>query len=121
MNQLPIINDCNDCGVCCATMVSPPGMTGQEFILFSTPEDEQRFYTAPQEARDLIYAWSDRIDELPRGSALPTDEPCCWFDVEAKRCKFYAWRPSVCRDFEVGSEGCRAWRDEFNIDVEAIS
>ena len=118
MSTKPTI--CNNCGACCMAQVSPPGYCGQEMVFFSTPEDERRFNSAPQEAQDLVWSWQDRIDNLPDGAPLPDDEPCCWFDVKTLRCRFYDWRPSVCRDFDVGSEGCRCWRDEFNIDVEDL-
>lgn len=112
--------NCDNCGACCLSQTSPPGYTGEELVLFSTPEDEERFYAAPQEARDIIWAWQDRIDAIPHGEPLPVDEPCCWLDLETLRCRFYEWRPSVCREFAVGCEGCHAWRAKYNIDAEAM-
>jgi len=103
---------CKGCGACCMEMTAPPGMCGEEHIWFSTPEDEQRFADAPQEARDLIYTWADRVDALPDGAPLPRDEPCCWLDQETRTCRFHAFRPSVCREFEVGGLECLSWRDE---------
>lgn len=32
--------------------------------------------------------------------------PCVWFNLETKRCKHYRYRPSVCRNFEVGGKDC---------------
>lgn len=43
------------------------------------------------------------------------DGVCCWYDVEHKRCKHHEHRPNVCRDFQVGSPDCLAWRDAFAI------
>ena len=106
---------CHDCGACCMEQVSPPGYTGQEFVFFSTPEDERRFSAAPVEAQELVWAWQERIDSLPEGALLPTGEPCCWFNRQEKRCRFYEWRPSVCREFGVASDGCYRWREQYFI------
>jgi Fe-S-cluster containining protein len=40
---------------------------------------------------------------------------CLWFDVPTRRCRHYEDRPPVCREFEVGGEGCLGWREEFGI------
>lgn len=111
--------NCDNCGACCLSQTSPPGYTGEELVLFATPEDEELFYAAPQEARDAIWTWQDRIDAIPNGEPLPADEPCCWLDLETMRCRWYEWRPSVCREFDVGGKSCLAWRDRYSIDVES--
>lgn len=36
--------------------------------------------------------------------------PCSWLDLENLRCRFYAYRPGVCRRFEVGGKQCLAHR-----------
>lgn len=112
--NLPVVNDCSGCGACCMTMNSPPGFGGVEVMLFATPEDERRFHDAPQEAQDLVFAYYDRIENLPHGEEIP-EGPCCWFDAESRRCRFYEHRPSVCREFPVGSEPCLGWRERFGI------
>ena len=38
------------------------------------------------------------------------DGPCIWLDLDSRRCKHHEFRPRVCRDFEIGSSGCRQWR-----------
>ncbi len=43
------------------------------------------------------------------------DGPCVWYDIETKRCKHHESRPRVCRDFRVGSKGCRDWRAAYAI------
>lgn len=124
MNQLPIL-DCNDCGACCATQCSPPG-----YVLLLTvsekdqdewphPEDVARIRSLPAEAETSLreYLTSLKSFDVP---VVTDDGPCIWLDLETRRCRFYEHRPQICRDFEVGSEGCRSWRDEFNIDVERI-
>lgn len=124
MDQLPIIN-CDDCGACCATMCSPPGYVA---IIAATERGQQdewpvaldviRVGLLPPEADKLL---RDYIERGRRDGFPKDDQPCIWLDLETKRCRFYEDRPQICRDFEVGSEGCRSWRDEFNIDVERIT
>ena len=113
-SELPVIS-CDGCGKCCETQTAPPGYCGQEFVIFATPEDEQRFYSAPQKAQDLVWAWEERVESLNMGDELPHDEPCCWFNQETKRCQLYEWRPSVCRDFEVGGKYCLQWRERVDV------
>ena len=48
------------------------------------------------------------------------DAPCCWLDRDTNRCRWYEFRPQICRDLDCGSEGCRSWRDEYNIDVARL-
>lgn len=43
------------------------------------------------------------------------DGVCCWYDADQQRCKHHEHRPNVCRDFEVGSDDCLAWRDVYAI------
>lgn len=110
--------NCYNCGACCMEQCSPPGY----LLLLQQP--------------DKAYQWPDR-DDLDRVGNLPaqalraisdyllredfgTDMPCCWLDPATKRCRWYEYRPSICRDLDVGSEGCRSWRHEFNVDVEAL-
>jgi Fe-S-cluster containining protein len=75
-----------------------------------------------------------RVNNLPHSARLVLDRyvsdmwrrtsddyPCCWLDLETKRCRWYEWRPQICRDLDPGSEGCRVWRDEYNVDVEALN
>jgi Fe-S-cluster containining protein len=40
----------------------------------------------------------------------PAGLPCCWLDLETKRCRWYEHRPTVCRDFEVRSVECQGHR-----------
>ena len=45
--------------------------------------------------------------------AGPLDGPCVWFDHDTRQCKHHEHRPRVCRDFQVGSKDCLAWRDHY--------
>ena len=101
--RLPVIPDCEGCGVCCMHMGYPA---------FMHPADQSFdavYWTAMPEAlkRELV-EFIERY-EKPEGQDL--DGPCVWFDMETRRCKHHEYRPRVCRDFEVGSKGCRDWRE----------
>lgn len=42
-----------------------------------------------------------------------SDDPACiWLDRNTKRCRYHEQRPSICREFEIGSEDCHAWRHQ---------
>ena len=93
---------CDGCSACCMEQTTPPGyyvilMTGA----WPPGDDWGRFERLPIEAK-LAIADAD-IDSVG---------PCCWLDVESKRCRWYEWRPQICRDFKVGSESCLSWRCE---------
>lgn len=88
---------CNDCGVCCSEMACPPFIG---FEIFELPEKLRR----------------EVLDRLANDPALETRKiPCYWLDEKTRRCKQYEHRPMVCRDFEVGCDSCRSYRDYHNI------
>jgi Fe-S-cluster containining protein len=73
-------------------------------------EDIARIEAMPAEARDTIaHFW--KVREL--GNANP-DGPCCWLDPETKECRWYEYRPAVCRGLPVGGEDCRRWRKSLS-------
>lgn len=114
--------NCDNCGACCMEQGSPPGY----ITLLTSPVsqrcdwpgegDAERITHLPAEALRAI-AWYRR--DLKEGRT-DGDGPCCWLDRETRRCRWYEHRPAICRELDVGSEGCRVWRDEYNIDVEAL-
>lgn len=55
-------------------------------------------------------------DELLRYKPSKTDHVCIWFDKQTKGCKYYEHRPSICRDFEVGSPECHSWRRYYGLE-----
>lgn len=74
--------------------------------------DAEREYTRtmPAEARQVLadyYAARSRGDVPDRTEA---ELPCLWLDAAARRCRWHAWRPDICREFEVGGKSCRAMR-----------
>lgn len=112
MNDLPITN-CNNCGACCFEQGSPPGYSTVILNPENWPQwtgDHARVAALPDDARASLL---DGMGEDPNG-------PCCWLDQATMRCRWYEHRPQICRDVDRGSEGCRVWRDEYNIDVESL-
>jgi len=107
------LSNCDNCGACCMAQTTPPGYVAVLYDYRSWPdeEDKERCQEMPREARAAI---------LDRMADLDGDQPCCWLDEDTLRCRWYEWRPNICRVFEVGSEGCQMWRDEFNVDVEQL-
>ena len=99
---LPVLS-CDDCGACCFTQCSPPFVFGPGF---DSP-------LSGAVALDYQEGMAKR-----EADGWPDDVPCFWLDLVSMRCRHYEHRPLVCREFDVGSEGCLAWRDEFNVDVE---
>ena len=109
--------NCNRCGVCCMEQGSPPGYL---FLMHASPnghadwpdqEDIARLAALPQEAKDVIVAY---IGRLRRGE-VSGDGPSCWLDLNTRRCRFYRHRPEICRNLEVGSDGCLRWRALYQI------
>ena len=104
-NRLPVISDCQGCGVCCMHMGYPAYMdpADQSF-------DAVYFNAMPDDIKAELMAYIETYQK-PQGSDL--DGPCFWFDMETRQCKHHEYRPRVCRDFEVGSKGCRDWRRHY--------
>lgn len=75
-------------------------------------EDVKRVANLTEEQKAPIV---DRIKRLAV-RLLTGEETCCWFDPKTKSCKHYDSRPSICREFEVGSDACLGWRKFFKID-----
>jgi Fe-S-cluster containining protein len=113
--KLPTIESCDDCGACCFEQQSPPGYV----LLLSNPdylndesvaEDAARIKAMPEEAVAELRSYMSQL--------LSTDEPadrvCIWLDRESKQCRYHEFRPSICREFERGSEECRDWRLQYD-------
>lgn len=67
-------------------------------------------YELPSGLRDEVLDWINNRPEREMSNL-----PCYWYDQETRKCKQYAHRPQLCRDFEVGSESCIRFREIFNI------
>ena len=57
---------------------------------------------APAEARRMF------LDKQLEDAS--TSDVCAWLDIESRKCRFHEFRPGICRDFEMGSDGCRLLR-----------
>ncbi|MFK8114679.1 MAG: YkgJ family cysteine cluster protein [Rubripirellula sp.] len=108
MRSLPTINDCGDCGACCMHMGFPPYMGMSEG---ETPEEFWK--VMPDDLKSELLAYMSSYSPPAEGEL---DGPCVWLDSSTKLCKHHEHRPRVCRDFQVGSQGCLEWRDAYQID-----
>lgn len=97
---------CDGCGLCCSFIKTPPhrvrwgaGEAGPSPRDPADSIDCERLIAAPAEAKRL-YVESRTQETLEDG-------PCVWFDRNSKQCRFYEFRPTACRIFETGGEGCR--------------
>ena len=95
---------CSHCGgKCCMEMNSPPFVGNDDPALLSLPQPVLEDYELGMEGRE--------------SSGWPDGVPCFWL-VDGK-CKYYEYRPAVCRELAVGSEGCLRWIEAAKIDKEA--
>lgn len=104
---------CKGCGECCTHVGTPPGYAlfypppGVEMISWAKDSDDWLLFQAMSpDARaelDAYYAakHAGLVEDRTR-----EDQPCLWFDLETRRCRNYHDRPTVCRDFEPGSDYC---------------
>lgn len=117
--SLPIVQveSCEGCGACCMAQGSPPGyiglIPGHESGLsrdeWPDREDIERVDTMPREAVKILLRYRA---QLLRGE-VSGEGPCVWLNQQTKECRFYEFRPQICRDFERGCGGCLEWRAEF--------
>lgn len=88
---IPIIRGdgitCDNCGLCC---------DGQALLPLSG---------AIVDGRALPPEIEVELRQMLRDNRRTSSEPCVWLDKDG-RCTHYDLRPSTCRDFEVGGEGC---------------
>lgn len=102
---LPTVTGCDGCGVCCLHMGYPTyiGMSGE------TPA-ERHWLSMPADLKAELLA---QVAIYPAPPSGQLDGPCVWLDLETRRCRHHEHRPQVCRDFELGSQGCLDWRDVY--------
>ncbi len=120
MTPLPVVS-CEGCGRCCDRIGTPPFVYLHPSLYVGgvppgwgdgAPEKE-RWDTVPPEALVVLqdYYRGRASGEIPR-DRYDEPLPCLWYDTAAGRCKYYAWRPTTCREFEAVGEGCLAFRAE---------
>jgi hypothetical protein len=119
-----IIENCDDCGVCCMEQCSPPlyawilaRLEGWEpggvgFFTRDSPEDLARVRALPEELKQGL---RDYLAILRVGGEHPNEEICLWCDEEKRSCKHHELRPQICRDFDTGCEDCLHWRESYSI------
>lgn len=104
---LPIVESCENCGACCQSLPAPPYK-----VLMTT---EGRLVPAPRgvaaDVERLLAAPPDALEvRRVRIESGQNHGPCCWLDPVTRGCRWYEFRPEVCRVFERGSEDCLAVR-----------
>lgn len=93
------VTNCDNCGVCCLGQNLLP-LTGNDLDGVKLPSELEV-----------------SLRTLLRGPLAGGDEcPCVWLDRRYGRCKHHQYRPSFCREFEVGSEDCLRIRAEAGVD-----
>ena len=135
---LPIVADCEGCGVCCLHMGYPTFIRPTEPLTADEIDADPnlRRQASNDRRRQQLLAghpgepyWErvpeklkKELDDFIEGYSVvegALDGPCIWLDLETRRCKHHRYRPRVCRDFEVGGRGCRDWR-EYHDDIIVV-
>ena len=92
--ELPVIDNCADCGAGCMDAGLPPFSGGEIDGLPDEIQNELAHYNMTNRGRNM---------------------PCVWLDCEMN-CSKYEYRPKHCRDYKVGGHSCRTVRYQYGID-----
>jgi len=94
--DLKIINQdlCNNCGVCCKELGTPPFL---QFEILKLP-------------KELIAEVQEKGFQNER-----LGMPCYWWNPDTKQCNQHEHRPQICRDFDAGGESCLLFRSHHGI------
>ena len=114
---LPVANDCFGCGVCCLHMGYPAFMLTQKTAAAGIGNvdvqenltDDQYWNRMPTQLREEL---ESVMANYSKGDSV-LDGPCVWLDQNTMQCRHHEYRPRVCRDFKIGSRGCRQWREHY--------
>lgn len=108
---LPMVESCDGCGACCTGQAALPvhlaGHTAGAFLVVALP-DALRL--------ELLAT----VDRFNRDGWPADDSACIWYDAATQRCRHYEYRPNVCRDLAVGSDGCHRWRRALGIEPRPV-
>ena len=74
-------------------------------------EENERLKQLPENARRELRNY---MESLLNGDGRE-DPSCIWLNRDTMQCRYHEHRPSICRELEMGSEGCRAWRTEYQV------
>lgn len=106
--MLDVLNSCDGCGgQCCRHMVMPPFVPYFEHTMFLKNEE---FSSLKRRRPDLVAELKAEYERKQREHDWPEEAPCLWLDQATGRCKHYAERPEICRDFDRGSPECLTFR-----------
>lgn len=115
-------NPCKNCGRCCEHIGTPPGFSAYATRDGSVPveclrdsEDHEIYKAMPQELRDELVAYFEGMMANERPDRSGYECPCLWYDPMTQQCKHHDHRPSTCREFEVGGDGCNRFRAEAGL------
>ena len=92
--ELPVIDNCDNCGACCMDAGLPPFIGEEIDFLPESIQVELAHYNMTDRGRNM---------------------PCVWLDCEMN-CSRYEYRPKFCRDYPVGSQSWRRVRCQYGID-----
>jgi uncharacterized protein len=101
---------CDGCGACCLSVGHPPFLLELDDGIprpiagADSEADLRRLHSAPPAAQAAYLAHYGTIHV-----------PCSWLDELEGRCRFYEFRPDVCREFEVGGKWCSQFRELHQI------
>jgi Fe-S-cluster containining protein len=106
LKHLPIVYDCEGCGVCCMHMGTPPGFVyylprkGEKISKEARErEDYQIVKSLPAKLRAELRAYYNAVDRGELEDRTGYDAPCPWLDERTMRCKHYENRPTICREY----------------------
>lgn len=113
IESLPVITSCEGCnGSCCREMnfipfeYSYPEKDDCSKALLNDPELEKIPNDLQAEVRESFRRWQ----EDPQ-----TRSDCPWLN-EQGLCRHYDYRPKLCRQYEVGGDGCLDTRQHYGFD-----
>ena len=101
---------CDGCSACCLSVGHPPFLLegyGARCcrLVVKTPQPTFVALKAQPVAAQVAYL-------KHRGTI---NAACSWLDVAKKRCRYYEFRPDICRTFEVGGKWCSQFRELHQI------
>lgn len=100
-------------------MCSPPA--GQSLLDgVAETDDYLSWLEMPADIRLELQVYYNRIRNSTSFVRERSNRPCIWLGND-RRCMHYEWRPDVCREFEIGTSWCKAWRERFSIQSEITS
>jgi uncharacterized protein len=108
---LPVITNCDSCGACCTGQAALPIHMASTAHFPIDPVNP----LPPKLDAELV----ETAERFTRDGFPPDGSACIWYDAEAKCCKHYEHRPTICRDeVKPGDEACRKWRRQTGVDPQ---